>query len=109
MTAYAIAQLREVDFGNEIIEYLKRIDATLAPFGGRYVVHGCRPTVLEGDWPGDLIIIGFPDLERAQAWYDSPAYREIITLRRENSVGDVILVDGVKENHRATDILPSGV
>ena len=31
MTAYAIAYLREVDFGEEIIDYLSRIDVTLAP------------------------------------------------------------------------------
>lgn len=103
--AYAVAHLRQVDFGAGIIEYLKRIDATLAPYGGRYVVHGSQPTVLEGDWPGDLIVIGFPDRQRAEAWYASRAYREIIALRTDNSVGDVVLVDGVTEGHRATDLL----
>ncbi|WP_193367217.1 DUF1330 domain-containing protein [Pelagibius marinus] len=103
--AYAVAHLRQVDFGADIIEYLKRIDATLAPYGGRYVVHGARATVLEGDWPGDLVVIGFPDRESAEAWYNSPAYRAIIALRTANSVGDVILVDGVTADHRATDIL----
>jgi uncharacterized protein (DUF1330 family) len=103
--AYAIAHLRQVDFGPGIIEYLKRIDATLAPYGGGYVVHGSRTTVLEGDWVGDLIIIGFPDRQSAEAWYTSPAYRDIIALRTDNSVGDVVLVDGVTEGHRATDLL----
>lgn len=105
LKAYAVAHLRQVDFGADIIEYLKRIDVTLEPYGGRYVVHGSRTTVLEGDWVGDLIIIGFPDRQSAEAWYASPAYREIIALRTDNSVGDVILVDGVKEGHRATDLL----
>lgn len=107
LKAYAVAHLRQVDFGEQIVDYLKRIDATLAPFGGRYVVHGTRTTVLEGDWPGDLVIIGFPDRENAEAWYNSPAYREIIALRTDNSRGDVILVDSVKTGHRATDILAS--
>lgn len=107
MAAYAVAHLRDVKIGAEIVEYLKRIDATLAPFGGHYVVHGVRPTVLEGDWQGDLIVIGFPDRARAEAWYNSPAYREIIALRRDNSAGEVILVDGVEDGHRATDILAS--
>jgi len=40
--AYAIAYLRDVRFGEEIIEYLQRIDATLAPYGGRFLVHGVR-------------------------------------------------------------------
>lgn len=105
MTCYALAHLRNVDFGADIIEYLRRIDATLAPFGGHYVVHGSRPTVLEGEWPGDIIIIGFPDRDSAEAWYNSPSYREIVDLRRDNSDGDVVLVDGVTADHRATDLL----
>lgn len=40
MSTYAIATLRNVAMGPAIIEYLERIDATLAPFGGKFVVHG---------------------------------------------------------------------
>ncbi len=66
-TAYGIAHLRSVDFGAGIIEYLQRIDATLEPFGGRFVVHGAKVEVLEGQWPGDIVIIAFPDLTAARA------------------------------------------
>ena len=68
MTAYAVAHLRSVDQNAEIVDYLGRIDATLDPFGGRFVVHGVLPEVLEGEWPGVLIVIGFPDLAAARAW-----------------------------------------
>ena len=105
MTAFAVARLRNVSMGPEIVVYLERIDATLVPFGGRFVVHGGEKSVLEGTWPGDLIVIGVPNRERARAWYASPAYREILPLRLGNSEGDVILVDGVPEDHRATDVL----
>ena len=105
MTTYAVAHLRDIDFGDAIIEYLRRIDATLAPFEGRYIVHGSHPTVLEGTWPGDLVIISFPDRRRAEAWYRSPAYQAILALRTGNSEGDVVLVDGVEKDHCATDLL----
>lgn len=105
MPAYAVAHLHSVNFGEDIVEYLKRIDATLKPFEGHYVVHGGQPSVLEGDWTGDLIVVGFPDRARAEAWYNSGAYQDIIRLRTDNSEGDVILVDGVEDGHRATDIL----
>lgn len=105
MTAYAVAHLRRVSMGPEIVEYLQKIDATLAPFGGRFVIHGGEKTVLEGSWQGDLIVIAFPDREGAEAWYASPAYRAILPLRRENADGDVILVDGIPGDHRAIDIL----
>ena len=49
MTAYAVAHLRSVDQNAEIVDYLRRIDATLDPFEGRFVVHGVVLEVLEGD------------------------------------------------------------
>jgi uncharacterized protein (DUF1330 family) len=105
MTAYGIGHLRNVVMGPAIVEYLERIDATLEPFGGRFIIHGAVPEVLEGDWTGDLIVIAFADLERARAWYRSEAYRQLIPLRADNSDGEIILVDGVDADHRATDIL----
>ena len=105
MPAYAVAHLRNVAMGPEIVEYLWRIDATLEPFGGRFLIHGGDTQVLEGQWSGDLIVVAFADRDQARAWYDSPAYRDILRLRADNSDGEVILVDGVPEDHRATDIL----
>jgi uncharacterized protein (DUF1330 family) len=105
MTTYAVAHLREVTVGPSIIEYLQRIDETLEPFGGRFIVHGAEPTALEGDFPGHLVMIAFPSREQAQAWYDSPAYRAILPLRTENSRGEAVLVDGVGRDHRGTDVL----
>jgi uncharacterized protein (DUF1330 family) len=101
MTAYAVAHLRSVDQNAEILEYLRRIDATLEPFAGRFVVHGVLPEVVEGEWPGFLVVIGFPDIGAARAWYDSPGYREILPLRTRNSEGVTLLVDGVSEGYRA--------
>ena len=105
MPAYAVAHLREVTMGPEIVAYLERIDATLAPFGGRFLIHGGSVDVLEGDWSGDLIVIAFPDRERARAWYASPAYRAILRLRTGNARGEAVIVDGVPDDHRATDVL----
>ncbi|MFD4368212.1 DUF1330 domain-containing protein [Rhodococcus sp. NPDC058521] len=102
---YAIAHLRTVDLGDGIVEYLERIDGTLAPFGGRFIVHGATPDVREGAWTGDLIVIEFPSAAKAVGWYDSPEYREIIPPRTDNSDGSVFLVEGVEQPHRATDIL----
>lgn len=105
MPTFAVAHLRQVTMGAAIVEYLGRIDETLAPFGGRFLVHGGRPELLEGTWEGDLIIIEFPGGEHARAWYRSPAYQAILRLRTENSAGEVILIDTVPGDHRATDIL----
>ncbi|MBN9077665.1 MAG: hypothetical protein BGN87_10700 [Rhizobiales bacterium 65-79] len=105
MVAYAVAHMRQVTMGPAIVEYLHRIDATLAPFGGRFLVHGGEFELLEGDWPGNLIVIEFPNREEAKAWYASSAYREIVALRTKNSQSDVILVDRIAQPHKATDVL----
>ena len=111
MSTFAVACLHKVNMGAAIVEYLERIDDTLEPFGGRFLVHGGTLELLEGKWPGDLIIIEFPDRERARAWYGSSAYQSILPLRTQNSQGDVMLIDTVPGDHRATDILtiPGGV
>ncbi len=66
MPTFAVAHLHRVNMGQEIIEYLERIDATLEPFGGRFVVHGGEVELLEGSWQGHLVIIEFPDREKAR-------------------------------------------
>jgi len=105
MTAYALAQLRSVDFNEEIADYLRRIDETLVPFEGRFLVHGKQPEVVDGEFPGVVVIIAFPDLARAHAWYASDAYQAILPLRTRNSDGGAIIVDGVPEGYTAAGYL----
>jgi uncharacterized protein (DUF1330 family) len=106
MTAYAVANLTNVRVGPAVVEYLQRIDATLSPFGGRFIIHGGPPTHLEGAWEGTLIVIGFPDMAAARGWYDSAAYRAILPLRLGASDGEAFLIEGVDADHLATDVLP---
>ena len=106
MTAYAIAHLTSVEMGPDIVRYLERIDATLAPFGGRFVVHGDRPDVRDGEFAGHVIVIEFPDRASATGWYGS---EEILPLRTRNARGWAVIVDGVSADHRATDVLTPAV
>lgn len=105
MTAYAIGHLRNVTLNQGILDYLHGIDATLEPFGGRFIIHGGPKDELEGRFADDLIVISFPDLGAARGWYDSAAYRALVPLRVQGADGDVFLIDGVDSDHKATDIL----
>ncbi|MBB3257567.1 uncharacterized protein (DUF1330 family) [Paraburkholderia bannensis] len=105
MTTYAIGHLHEVDLCADIVEYLEKIDATLAPYGGRFLLHGGPVERLEGRFSGDLIVLEFADRETARAWYRSPAYQAILPLRTRHARGDVFLVDQVEQPHRATEVL----
>ena len=105
MPAYAVAILTETQLNDEIRTYLERIDLTLQPYEGRYIIHGGPYQSLEGEPTGDLIVIEFPTFAQASDWYDSTAYREIKRFRTANSVGTVFLVQGVPSGYCATDIL----
>lgn len=56
MPAYGFAHLRSRRNHSDVIEYLERIQATLAPFAGRFVIHGPPTEVMEGDWPGTMVL-----------------------------------------------------
>jgi uncharacterized protein (DUF1330 family) len=95
MTAYALAHLRTPRINDEVLEYIERIQGTLDPYRGRFLVHGAEVDVKEGPWPGTVVIVEFPDLAAAEAWYASPAYQAILPLRTDNIDGSAIIVAGV--------------
>ncbi|MEV6767297.1 DUF1330 domain-containing protein [Nocardia sp. NPDC051030] len=105
MPGYAIAHLSNIDVNAEIVEYLERIDATLAPFGGKFLVHGGTQVVKEGPADGNVVVIEFPTHQATLDWYASPAYQAILPLRTNNAVGNAILADGCDADHVATDVL----
>jgi uncharacterized protein (DUF1330 family) len=93
--AYGFAHLRDRRHHPDVLEYLERIQDTLDPFHGRFLIHGPPTDVVEGNWPGSMVLIEFPGLAEARAWYASPAYQEILRLRTDHIDGDVVLVEGV--------------
>jgi hypothetical protein len=52
MKCYGVGILNDVQMGQPIVEYLERIDATLAPYDGYFIVHGGTTAMLEGAGQG---------------------------------------------------------
>lgn len=95
MSGYVIAQIEVKDPGT-YEEYRSRVAPTVAAHGGAFLVRGGEMEVLEGDWPMPrVIILGFPSVEAARAWYESDAYRPLRELRRSAAQANLILVEGV--------------
>jgi uncharacterized protein (DUF1330 family) len=110
-TAYAIAHLHNPNINDDVLEYLERIQGTLDPFGGRFIVHGPTVEVIEGEWPGTIVILAFPDIDAARAWYHSTAYQEILHLRTDHIGGEAILAEGVGPDYdvrHTADVLRAG-
>ncbi|GIF14264.1 DUF1330 domain-containing protein [Actinoplanes teichomyceticus] len=101
MTAYAVAHLRTTSAHEDVLTYIERVQDTMAPYGGRFLVHGTQVEVVEGEWPGALVMLAFPDMDSARAWYASPAYREILPLRTRHIAGDVVFAEGVPPGYDA--------
>ncbi|MBB5791164.1 DUF1330 domain-containing protein [Jiangella mangrovi] len=99
MPAYVIAHLQDAAPHPDIAEYIERIPGTFEPYGGRFLVHATQHAVLEGGWPGGVVMIGFPSLTEARTWWDSPEYQEIAPLRSRHIEGDIIMVDGVPDGY----------
>ncbi len=94
MAAYLIADIT-VQHPETFAEYGKQVPATVAKYGGRYLVRGGAHESLEGDWrPSRVVVLEFPDMEAAKAWYGSREYGPLIKLRQSASTGPVILVEG---------------
>lgn len=94
MPAYLIADIDVTDPA-AYDEYKRRVPATVAEFGGRFIVRGGASETLEGDWrPTRVVVLEFPDMTRLKAWYNSSGYAPLITLRQAATEGDLIAVEG---------------
>jgi len=95
MAAYIIVDV-EITDQERYAEYVASVPATLAPFGGRFIVRGGRAVNLEGGWqPKRIVVLEFDSFERARGWWDSEVYRAPKALRQSASITDMILVEGV--------------
>jgi uncharacterized protein (DUF1330 family) len=95
MAAYVIAHIDVTDPAH-YEEYKKMVPASMAKYGGRFLVRGPKPEVLEGDWdPKRLVIVEFPSAARAREWFESAEYAPARDRRRAASRGTLVLLDGI--------------
>jgi uncharacterized protein (DUF1330 family) len=95
MPAYLIADLTVTD-PDAFRKYQEAVPAIIAAHGGRYLVRGGASRVLEGHWePGRLVVLEFPDPERAEAFWTSEDYARIADWRQQASLSNIVLVEGV--------------
>jgi uncharacterized protein (DUF1330 family) len=98
MSAYLINHLRiPGDVPNtDGLSYLDQVEATVAPYGGKWLAQG-PVDVIEGAWPGSVVLMEFPSRDAASDWYNSAAYQAIAPLRIRNAISDLVLIDSLPE------------
>jgi uncharacterized protein (DUF1330 family) len=95
MAAYIVVQV-DVKDPARYADYRAMVPASLAKYGGRFIVRGGRTETLEGDWsPKRFVVVEFPSVEQAKAWWGSPEYAEAKALRQATSETQMIVAEGV--------------
>lgn len=95
MAAYIVVEV-DVRDAARYEDYKHMVPPTLAQYGGRFVVRGGVAETLEGDWsPGRIVIVEFPSVEQARAWWGSAEYAPAKELRQATAHTRMILVEGV--------------
>ncbi|GMQ23539.1 hypothetical protein Aoki45_02210 [Algoriphagus sp. oki45] len=92
MSAFVLV---EVDiYDNEVYdEYKKLTPGSIEPFGGKFVIRGLPVEALEGEWKHDrLVLLEFPDRQKALDWYHSEAYKKAREIRAKGSSANFFIV-----------------
>ena len=96
MAAYVIVEM-EVTDPVGIEEYRKLAAASVAAYGGRFVVRGGNTEALEGDWqPKRIVVLEFPSTARAKEWWGSKDYATARVIRERAAKTRMILTEGIK-------------
>jgi uncharacterized protein (DUF1330 family) len=95
VAAYVIVNIEIVD-RERYAEYIQAAPASIAAYGGRYLVRGGRAELLEGSWqPKRVAMLEFETLDRAKEWWASEEYRAAKALRQACARADMIVVEGL--------------
>ncbi len=95
MAAYLLVDCKVTD-ASRSEEYKRLAPPAIARYGGRYLARGGETIVLEGGWqPNRVVVLEFPSLEQAQAFYDSPEYVAARAARKGAAQMNIIAVTGV--------------
>jgi uncharacterized protein (DUF1330 family) len=94
MAAYVIVDV-DVHDAAKFEEYRKRVPATIAQYGGKYLVRGGACETKEGGWaPKRVVVLEFPTMDQARKWYHSPEYAPALALRLKAANAKLVIVEG---------------
>jgi uncharacterized protein (DUF1330 family) len=94
MPAYIIVEV-EVKDPVAYEKYKAQVPATLPAYGGKFIVRGGKSETLEGGWsPQRIVVVEFPSVDRAKAWWNSKDYAPVKAIRYANAKSKMIVVEG---------------
>ncbi len=95
MAAYVIADVNVTDA--ELFEkYFEQVPATVAQYGGKYLIRGGKVEKSEGDWePTRFVVIEFETMSMLKDWYSSQEYSGPLQIRHQSADTNILFVEGL--------------
>ena len=95
MPAYVVVEIEVLD-ADTYETYKQLAHDAITAYGGRYLVRGGAVETLEGEWsPKRFVIVEFPSVERAKAWWGSGEYERAKKLRQQSARTEMIVAEGL--------------
>jgi uncharacterized protein (DUF1330 family) len=95
---YVVVTIKQVKDLEAFREYAVKVAPIISSYGGKYVAVDKTPDVRDGEWPFvRTVIVAYPNIAAARAWYDSPEYREIIPIRKQAIDANIAMVRDPEE------------
>ena len=95
MPAYMIARINVTD-PEKYDVYKSLAPIAIKKYGGRYLTRGGAMETLEGaEETQRMVVLEYPDMATAKAFYDSPEYRKARDARKNAAEGQFVLLEGL--------------
>ena len=93
---YVIIDISEM---SDVDAYVKAVSAAepkaTTSAGGRFIIRASKATALDGAAPNRFVAIAFDSEEKAKAWYDTPAIKEVNAVRLKTAKSRAFIVQGL--------------
>lgn len=93
--AYVIVDIADVSNPDTYKQASAKAGPAIASAGGAFLARTDDVVALEGTAPKRIIVIGFDSVDKAKAWYASPAQQEVNAMLKASSKGRLLLVEGL--------------
>ena len=95
---YVVVTIKKVLDLEAFREYADKVMPMIERFGGKYVAVDKTPDVRDGQWPfARTVIVQYPNIAAAKAWYESAEYQEIIPIRKRAIDANIVMVRDPEE------------
>ena len=93
--AYGVVDISEITDPETFKQLGPKAGPANAAFGGTYIARTDTIAALDGTPPKRFVIIGFDSIDKAKAWYASPAQQEVVAILKKSAKARVFAVEGM--------------